>query len=133
MRYNHNLTQPEHYNISSTLLKLTAVDYTLLERSEEMEKPAYAVALEKGDPQALDMVKKLQDLVLKDGALSAKVKMLMCMLGDAMQGQYDGVKVLAERARALGATEAEIAETVRVALYMGGMPGLVTATRAFRE
>jgi len=98
-----------------------------------MEKPAYAVALGKGDPQALDMVKKLQDLVLKDGALSAKIKMLMCMLGDAMLGQYDGVRVLAERARALGATEAEIAETVRVALYMGGMPGLVTGTRAFRE
>ena len=55
----------------------------------------------------------------------------MSMMGDAILGHADGVLALAQRARGQGASEAEIAETVRMAFVMGGLPGLVTATRAF--
>jgi len=75
----------------------------------------------------------LQDFVSKDGALPAKIKTLMSMLGDAILGHAEGVKAIAERARAQGATEAEIAETVRMAFCCAGMPGLVTGTSAFRK
>ena len=97
-----------------------------------MPKPFYVEALEKGDPDLLKQLGALQEFACKDGALSAKIKTLMSLFGDAILGHADGVKALAERARAQGATEPEIAEAVRMAFYFGGIPALVTGTRAFR-
>jgi alkylhydroperoxidase/carboxymuconolactone decarboxylase family protein YurZ len=98
-----------------------------------MDKPFFIEALEKSDPELLTHLTSLQDFVGTDGALSAKVKTLMSMLGDAILGHPEGVKAIAERARAQGASEQEIAETVRVAFVCAGMPGLVTGTYAFRR
>jgi alkylhydroperoxidase/carboxymuconolactone decarboxylase family protein YurZ len=98
-----------------------------------MGKPFFVEALEKNDPQLLRQMTSLQDFVSKDGALPAKIKTLMSMLGDAILGHAEGVKAIAERARAQGATEAEIAETVRMAFFCAGMPGLVTGTYAFQK
>ena len=97
-----------------------------------MAKPIYVEALEKGDPELLKQFTSLQEFATKEGALPAKIKTLMSVMGDAMLGRPEGVKVLAERARAQGATEAEIAETVRMAFFFGGIPALVTASHAFR-
>ena len=98
-----------------------------------MAKPFFVEALERSDPELLGHMNSLQEFAGKDGALSAKVKTLMSMLGDAILGHADGVKAIAERARAQGATEQEIAETVRMAFLFAGMPGLVTGTHAFRK
>ena len=98
-----------------------------------MDKPFFVEALEKNDPGLLRQMKSLQDFVSKDGALPAKVKTLMSMLADAILGHPEGVRAIAERARAQGASEQEIAETVRVAFVCAGMPGLVTGTHAFRK
>jgi alkylhydroperoxidase/carboxymuconolactone decarboxylase family protein YurZ len=97
-----------------------------------MAKPFYVEALEKGDPELLKQFTSLQEFSTKEGALPAKIKTLMSVMGDAMLGRPEGVKVLAERARTQGATEAEIAETVRMAFFFGGIPALVTASHAFR-
>jgi alkylhydroperoxidase/carboxymuconolactone decarboxylase family protein YurZ len=96
-----------------------------------MEKPFYVEALEGNDRELLKQMKSLQDFASKDGALSAKVKTLMSLFGDAMLGRPQGVQALAARARAQGATEPEIAETVRMAFYFGGIPALVTAVHAY--
>jgi alkylhydroperoxidase/carboxymuconolactone decarboxylase family protein YurZ len=69
---------------------------------------------------------------LANGALDAKTKTLMSLLGDAILNHPDGVAALAGRARQQGATEREIAETVRMAFMAGGLPALITALRAFR-
>ena len=98
-----------------------------------MARPAFVEALERGDPELLKHVAAIQELAGKDGALPAKVKTLMGMLGDAILGHADGVKSIAGRARTQGASEQEIAETVRMALLFAGMPGLVTGTNAFRK
>ena len=98
-----------------------------------MEKPFFVEALESEDPALLKQMNSLQEFVGRDGALPAKIKTLMSMLGDAILGHAEGVKAIAERARAQGATEAEIAETVRMAFFCAGMPGLVTGTAAFRK
>jgi len=98
-----------------------------------MDKPFFVEALEKNDPQLLRQMISLQDFVSKDGALPAKIKTLMSLLGDAILGHAEGAKAIAERARAQGATEAEITETVRMAFFCAGMPGLVTGTYAFRK
>ena len=98
-----------------------------------MAKPHFMEVLEKGDPQLLEQVSSLREFAGAEGALPAKVKTLMTLLADAMLGHPEGVRVLAEMARAQGATEQEIAETVRMALLCGGLPALVTATCAFPE
>ena len=98
-----------------------------------MDKPFLVEALEKCDPELLEHMNSLQEFAGKDGALPGKIKTLMSMFADALLGHPAGVKALAERARAEGATEQEIAETVRMAFLCGGMPGLVTGTYGFRD
>ena len=89
--------------------------------------------LEKCHPELLKEVTGIRELVLTDGALSLKTKTLMMLLCDALLAHPEGVANIARRARALGANEAEIAETLAVAFLMGGMPGLVTGANAFRD
>ena len=99
----------------------------------QARSPAWQVALEKHAPALFGDVSKVRETVLTDGALSLKVKTLMTMLCDAILAHSDGVAAIAQRARAVGATDAEIAETIGVAFIMGGMPGLVTGANAFRD
>ena len=89
--------------------------------------------LEQSTPDLLKDVTGLRNKVLADGALSTKTKTLMTMLCDALLAHPDGVAGIAKRARDLGASEGEIAETVAVAFLMGGMPALVTGANAFRD
>jgi len=72
-----------------------------------------------------------RDHVLKDGAIPAKYKILMTMVVDAITAHPDGCKVLADRARAAGATEEEIGEAIEVAYLFGGTPAIVTAINAY--
>jgi alkylhydroperoxidase/carboxymuconolactone decarboxylase family protein YurZ len=97
------------------------------------QQPPFIVALQKHDPKFAEVVGTGRDFILQDGALSAKVKTLMTMLCDCLLAHEAGVKAIADRARSVGATEEEIAETVRIAFLMGGLPGLVTGCNAFRE
>ena len=89
--------------------------------------------LEQNTPNLLKDVAGVRETILQEGALSLKVKTMMTMLCDALLGHADGVATIANRARAAGATEEEIAETVSVAFLFGGMPALVTAANAFRK
>ena len=95
--------------------------------------PTWRDSLGKHAPEMLKQITDLQATITKDGALSLKTKTLMMMLCDALLGHPDGVANIARRARTLGASEQEIAETVAVGFLMGGLPGLVTGANAFRE
>ena len=95
--------------------------------------PSWRDSLGKHAPDMLKQITSLQETVSKDGALSLKTKTLMMMLCDSLLAHPDGVANIARRARTLGASEQEIAETVAVAFLMGGLPGLVTGANAFRE
>ena len=94
---------------------------------------AWQSVIEANAPQLYQDVTTLRDHVLTEGALPLKVKVLMTMLCDALLAHDEGVKNIANRARAVGATEEEIAETVAVAFVMGGTPALVTGANAFSE
>jgi len=99
-----------------------------------MTQPAtWQDILQKNAPDLLTVVSGARESVLTDGALSLKVKTLMTMLCDALLSHPDGVANIANRARAAGATEEEIAETVGVAFLFGGMPALVTGANAFKR
>ena len=95
--------------------------------------PTWRDSLGKHAPEMLKQITSLQETVTKEGALSLKTKTLMMMLCDSLLAHPDGVANIARRARALGANEQEIAETVAVAFLMGGLPGLVTGGNAFRD
>jgi alkylhydroperoxidase/carboxymuconolactone decarboxylase family protein YurZ len=97
------------------------------------EKPGWHIILEKHAPGLIKQATGLQETVVRDGALSAKTKMLMMVLCDALLAHDEGVTGLAKRARALGASEDEIVETIGVAFLMGGLPGLVTGSNAFKD
>ena len=97
------------------------------------QQPPFIVALQKHDPKFAEVVGTGRDFILQDGALSAKVKTLMTMVCDALLNHERGVGNIANRARAMGATEDEIAEAVRVAFLMGGLPALVAGCNAWRE
>ena len=98
---------------------------------QHTQNPTYRETLEKYDPKLAEYLDTGREFILTDGALSAKVKTLMTMLCDAMLTHHDGVKTIADRARSMGATEEEIVETIRVAMWMGGLPAVVTGCNAF--
>lgn len=99
-----------------------------------MTQPAsWQDLLKSGAPDILKVSEDARDAILPDGALSNKTKTLMTMLCDALLGHGGGVTTIGNRARAAGASEEEIAETVGVAFLMGGLPALVTGANAFKK
>ena len=94
---------------------------------------AWQSIIEENAPQLYQDVTSLREHVLAEGALPLKVRVMITMLCDALLGHDDGVNNIANRARAVGATEAEIAETVGGAFVMGSTPALVTGANAFRK
>ncbi|MDP6179379.1 MAG: carboxymuconolactone decarboxylase family protein [Desulfatiglandales bacterium] len=95
--------------------------------------PGWIKKLQHSNPQFADMYLAQSDKILKDGAIPAKYKILMTMIVDAITAHTEGCAALANRARAAGASEAEINEAVEVAYLFGGTPALVTATNAFSK
>src|SRR5580765_5788371 len=71
--------------------------------------------------------------IMDEGALSTKVKTLIMMICDSLLNHESGVTNLANRARALGASEYEIKEALGVAYLMGGLPAMVAGSNAFRN
>ena len=95
--------------------------------------PPWQAALEKSTPALFKDVSVVRESIMKDGALSLKVKTLMTMICDALLAHPGGVAAIANRARALGASEDEIGEAVGVAYLMGGLPALVIGANAFQD
>ena len=77
---------------------------------QQPQPPTYMDALQSNDPKMAELLTTGREFIMTDGALSAKVKTLMTMVCDALLTHHDGVGVIAERARGMGATEAEITE-----------------------
>jgi alkylhydroperoxidase/carboxymuconolactone decarboxylase family protein YurZ len=96
-----------------------------------MHRPEFIERLEAHDPEFVDQVRGLSNMLMTDGALPARMKTLMALLGEALLRRESGVKVLATVARNLGATRAEINETIRLAFLLGGLSGLAAATEAW--
>ena len=59
-------------------------------------------------PELMQVAAGVQDYALPEGALDHKTKTLMTMLCDALLGHDGGVTTIATRARAAGASEADI-------------------------
>lgn len=94
--------------------------------------PPWIQPLQQRDPKFVESYIAQRDSILRDGAIPAKYKLLMTMIVDALDAHPDGVANIANRARAAGASDAEIQEAVEVAYLFGGTPALVTAMNAFK-
>jgi alkylhydroperoxidase/carboxymuconolactone decarboxylase family protein YurZ len=92
--------------------------------------PKWMEKLQRSNPQLADMYLAQSSKILKDGAIPAKYKILMTLIVDAIMAHPEGCSAIAKRARAAGASEAEINETIEVAYLFGGTPALVTAINA---
>jgi alkylhydroperoxidase/carboxymuconolactone decarboxylase family protein YurZ len=93
--------------------------------------PPWLGAIRQRDPQFGDSYTAMREHILKDGAISGKYKLLMGMVTDAIAAHPDGVRDLANAARAAGASEAEITEAVEVGYLYGGTAALVMGSNAF--
>ena len=89
--------------------------------------------LEKLDPILLRAVEESRQLAFGEGALPRKLKLLIALALHAANGADDGVKSLAQVAMQAGATKEEIAEVLRVTLYMSGVGSVYTASHALRD
>jgi len=98
-----------------------------------MPKSWFMELVEQHDPELAKLFAASREFTMRDGAIPAKYKVLMTLLSDAIQGHPDGVKAIAQRARDMGVSEAEICETLRVAYDCGGTPALITGLNAFRQ
>jgi len=85
------------------------------------------------DPGMRARLDEQNEFVFADGALSRKVKLLFAMAFDAAHGAENGVRSLAAQARKAGATDAEIAETLRVAYHLTGVGSLYVASAGLAQ
>jgi alkylhydroperoxidase/carboxymuconolactone decarboxylase family protein YurZ len=88
---------------------------------------------EKLDPELLKAVMQSDTFAFTDGALPRKFKLLIAMALDASIGAANGVKSLTAQAMAAGATGEEVAEALRVTLYIRGASTIFTAAHALEE
>ncbi|WAC93861.1 carboxymuconolactone decarboxylase family protein [Mycobacterium sp. Aquia_213] len=93
--------------------------------------PPWVAAVQQRDPQFAASYQGMRERILKDGAIPAKYKLLMGMITDTIAAHPDGVRSLADSARAAGASEAEITEAVEVGYLYGGTAALVMGVNAF--
>ncbi|MCB0357334.1 MAG: carboxymuconolactone decarboxylase family protein [Bdellovibrionales bacterium] len=96
------------------------------ELGQWMEKLGQAI------PESMQSFAALHEAAIKKGALDAKTKELIA-LGIAITVRCDGcISFHVHDAMAAGATAGEIAETVGVAILMGGGPSVVYGIEAMQ-
>lgn len=88
---------------------------------------------EKIDQDLLKLVTDTRKFALDEGALPKKFKLLIVMALDAAHGADQGVKSLAREVMQAGATKQEIAEALRVVLYVCGAGSVYTSAHGLKE
>jgi alkylhydroperoxidase/carboxymuconolactone decarboxylase family protein YurZ len=89
--------------------------------------------IKKLDNEFFNNIDKTRATAFKDGALSAKNKLLIAIALDASLGAVNGVKSLTTQAMKNGATKEEIIETLHVVNYITGVGGVYTAAAALND
>lgn len=85
------------------------------------------------DAELYTQVKATTELAMDKGVLDAKTRFLITLALDAFKGAPEGVRVVAAQARAAGATDREIAETIRIAYFVAGLDVIKTGLNAFAD
>lgn len=93
-------------------------------------EPGPMQALLKHDPEMAEIYRQCDEIVLRDGALSAKHKMLIVMCIGAVRMCSECVAQSMKAALNLGATREEILEAIKVAFISGGAQTIQAAKKA---
>ena len=88
------------------------------------------MTLGKAIPGSMGAFQKLMGEASKDGVLPAKIKELIAVAIAVDKGCGDCIVFHVANAKKHGASREELAETLGVAIEMGGGPGAVYAARA---
>lgn len=88
---------------------------------------------QKLDPELLKAIENNRILALKDGVLPKKFKILIEMAMIADHGAVDGVRSLAKQAMEAGASKDEIAEVLRIVLFISGTSSVYAAGKALAD
>ena len=100
--------------------------------AQPLQEAFHMTVLKEHDPQLYALVGQVRQHAMQDGAIPARIKTLMALLCDAVRDRHQAAQVLANVARAQGATDQEVAETLAVAYWIGGVHALNTGAEAFR-
>lgn len=84
----------------------------------------------KAEPEAARGFAAMAQAAMAPGALSTKDKELMCIAIGISKQCNDCIGFHVKAAVAAGATRDEVAETISVAMYMGGGPAFMYGARA---
>jgi alkylhydroperoxidase/carboxymuconolactone decarboxylase family protein YurZ len=87
--------------------------------------PPFLQVFEKNNPEFYRQTVELRQKVMYEpGALDVKTKLLIAFALDVSKGALDGVRLLAQRARDAGASEAELEEVLMLLYAVGGQQNL---------
>jgi|Deesub1362A_J573_1020465.scaffolds.fasta_scaffold01177_16 alkylhydroperoxidase/carboxymuconolactone decarboxylase family protein YurZ len=89
--------------------------------------------IDKLDSEALRKFREIEKIAFSEGKIPLKYKYLTAMALDALNGAAEGVRVLARASIENGATKEEIAETLRIVIYIGGAGALYTAANGLKD
>lgn len=92
--------------------------------------PPFVVELGNTDPALAEIVRRQHDLYFSAGSLDSRTRMLIHLAVDAYAGST-GVGPIAAMCRRVGASDADIAEALRIAHLVAGNKVLVSAAGAF--
>jgi alkylhydroperoxidase/carboxymuconolactone decarboxylase family protein YurZ len=91
----------------------------------ELPRLPYVEHLRGHAPEFVELVEAVRARALyTPGALDVKTKLLLAFALDVARGREAGARQLAQRARAAGATDAELVEVLQVLYSVGGMQQL---------
>jgi alkylhydroperoxidase/carboxymuconolactone decarboxylase family protein YurZ len=96
--------------------------------------PPFLVQFARFDSDFVDQIARIrQDAYYTPGALDVKTKVLIALALDLFTGSTTGTQLLAARARDAGASDAEIAEVVKICYSVAGLQRMSTAAHALPQ
>lgn len=94
--------------------------------------PPFLTQFQQYDADFVEQVARIrEEAYYTPSALDVKTKLLVALALDLFSGSESGTRLLAQRARTAGATDAEIADIVRICYSVAGLQRMATSVAAF--
>jgi alkylhydroperoxidase/carboxymuconolactone decarboxylase family protein YurZ len=98
-----------------------------------MTEKSWSDILSEHSPELATLLQEDSQFMAADSALPAWIKYLMAMQMDAIFNKPAGVRLYAQRARYMGASQAQVVEAIQMVRMFAGRPAMVTAAEALRD
>ena len=96
--------------------------------------PPFLQELQGHDAEFVERVAAIREQACYvDSALPVKTKLLIALALDVAHGSATGVRLLSQRAREAGATDAELMDVLKVCYSVGGMQALSDGAAVLTE